>query len=236
MPSPSAAPVAKIIRLAAKERTLTDAKLLERFNSTRDKPIFSFLLRRSTRIAFEVCHHFLRFSQDKEDAFQTTFLAPANRKFSIFHKERLNNWLSGVASRVSLRAPAMEEKHQNKVQIAAEHLALSVYRASATCEGQDVIDVELQRHFRRCVEFSRNDNSNGTASAIADPAYSNLVAEVESTGHHANRAKTVTAVTDGRIEVPVECLDRDLIVHKYSLPTTAIEEISYAPHLGPETH
>jgi RNA polymerase sigma factor (sigma-70 family) len=82
----------------------SDAELLERFVSRRDERAFAALLVRHGPMVFGVCRNVLRHTQDAEDAFQATFLVLVRKAGVIGRRERLGNWLYGVASRVAARA------------------------------------------------------------------------------------------------------------------------------------
>lgn len=148
MPKPSFPPVVQIFRrtkIAAEACTIPDKELLDRFIARKDESAFSILLNRHSRMVFGVCRRILRNLHDAEDAFQGTFLVLAKRAASISDKERLGNWLYGVAIRVSLRAKARAEKRQQKEHIACDRPSVSDDRKHLYCEVQIVIDEELQQ-------------------------------------------------------------------------------------------
>src|SRR6516225_8722741 len=89
---------------AASDRS--DSDLLERFIQERDEIAFEAIVRRHGPLVLGVCRRILFDPQDVEDAFQATFLVLVRRATSIGRRERLANWLYGVAHRIAVRARA----------------------------------------------------------------------------------------------------------------------------------
>src|SRR5262249_38225787 len=83
---------------------LTDGELLEAFVSRRDGASFEALVRRHGPMVLGVCGRVLRDPHDAEDAFQATFLVPVRRAATVVPRERVGNWLYGVAYRTALEA------------------------------------------------------------------------------------------------------------------------------------
>jgi hypothetical protein len=72
---------------------LSDAQLLERFVSRRDEAAFEVLVWRHGGLVLSVCGRLLRRAEDREDAFQATFLALARRAGAIGKGASLGSWL-----------------------------------------------------------------------------------------------------------------------------------------------
>lgn len=70
-------PILRHIRsmlMAGQDDQPADAELLQRFLASRDEMAFTALYRRYGRLVWSVCGRILRSEQDREDAFQATFL------------------------------------------------------------------------------------------------------------------------------------------------------------------
>jgi RNA polymerase sigma factor (sigma-70 family) len=86
---------------------LSDAELLERFAAVDDEAAgaaFEAIVERHGPMVLRVCRMVLRDSHAAEDAFQATFLVLARRARAIGDRERLGNWLYGVAARTARKA------------------------------------------------------------------------------------------------------------------------------------
>jgi RNA polymerase sigma factor (sigma-70 family) len=92
------------LRLDREEGAVTDARLLERFLSTREEEAFAVLVRRHGPMVLGVCRRILGNPHDAEDAFQATFLVAVRKAASVHPRERFGNWLYGVAYRTALEA------------------------------------------------------------------------------------------------------------------------------------
>jgi RND family efflux transporter MFP subunit len=91
---------------------LCDGELVERFVVRRDEAAFEELMARHGPMVLNVCRHFLRDPNDADDAFQATFLVLVRRAASIGMRDRLANWLYGVAYRVAFRSRAQITRRQ----------------------------------------------------------------------------------------------------------------------------
>jgi RNA polymerase sigma factor (sigma-70 family) len=88
----------------AESAGLTDAQLLERYVARRDEAAFEALVRRHGPMVLGVCRRVLRSCHDAEDAFQATFLVLVRKAASVRPRERVGNWLYGVAYRAAQKA------------------------------------------------------------------------------------------------------------------------------------
>jgi RNA polymerase sigma factor (sigma-70 family) len=84
----------------------SEGDLLGQFVSSADETAFEALISRHGPMVLGVCRRALRDEQDIEDAFQATFLVLVRRARSIRDRERVGQWLHGVAHRVAVRARA----------------------------------------------------------------------------------------------------------------------------------
>jgi RNA polymerase sigma factor (sigma-70 family) len=89
--------------LLREESGLTDGQLLGCFIEQRDEAAFAALVRRHGPMVWGVCRRLLH-PHDAEDAFQATFLVLVRKAASIVPRERVANWLYGVAHQTALQA------------------------------------------------------------------------------------------------------------------------------------
>jgi RNA polymerase sigma factor (sigma-70 family) len=83
---------------------ITDGQLLDSFLAQREEAAFEALVHRHGPMVLSVCRRVLQHTQDAEDAFQATFLILVRKAASIQPRERVGNWLYGVAYRTALKA------------------------------------------------------------------------------------------------------------------------------------
>jgi RNA polymerase sigma-70 factor (ECF subfamily) len=126
---------------------LTDGQLLTRFLGRRDDDSFEALLRRHGPMVLGVCRRVLHHEQDAEDAFQATFLVLARKAGSVVPRERVGNWLYGVAYKTALKARALSAKRRGR-----EFQVMAMPEPTGARRGQDlwadvqpVLDRELSR-------------------------------------------------------------------------------------------
>lgn len=91
---------------------MTDGQLLGCFIDLKDEVAFEALVRRHGPMVFSVCRRLLPNHHDAEDAFQATFLVLARKASSVRPRERVANWLHGVALRTAMKARAMTAKRR----------------------------------------------------------------------------------------------------------------------------
>ncbi len=92
----------------------SDAQLLDGFVARGDAAAFEAIVRRHGSMVWGVCRRLLRDHHDAEDAFQATFLVLARRATSIVPREKLGNWLYGVARQTALKARAVRARRRGR--------------------------------------------------------------------------------------------------------------------------
>lgn len=91
---------------------MTDGQLLERYICYREEAAFAAVVRRHGPMVWGVCLRILRSPADAEDAFQAVFLVLVRKAASIVPREKLVNWLYGVARQTALKARATASKRR----------------------------------------------------------------------------------------------------------------------------
>ena len=127
---------------------MTDAQLLELFLTRAGddaEDAFAALVHRHGPMVLGVCRRMLSGSHDAEDAFQATFLVLVRRAGSIGRRERLANWLYGVAVRTAKEARRRAARRQ-----ARERRAMDVAKTESEPVGDrddlvPLLDEELSR-------------------------------------------------------------------------------------------
>lgn len=123
---------------------LTDEQLLECFVSRRDEVAFEALVRRHGPMVLGVCRRVLRNLQDAEDAFQATFLVLVRKATSISQRERLGNWLYGVAYRTALAAKAENVRRRVREQLVGTMPERELVEVADICRDlRPLLDREL---------------------------------------------------------------------------------------------
>src|SRR5262245_1136267 len=90
--------------LAQEFAGLTDGQWLERYVQGREEAVFAALLRRHGPMVWGVCRRVLRSAEDAEDAFQATFLVLVRKAAAVVPREKVGNWLYGMARQTALFA------------------------------------------------------------------------------------------------------------------------------------
>jgi DNA-directed RNA polymerase specialized sigma24 family protein len=93
---------------------LTDGQLLECFLSRHESAALEALVRRHGPMVWGVCRRILSNHHDAEDALQATFLVLVRKAGAILPRDRVANWLYGVAHQTALKARAATAKRRTK--------------------------------------------------------------------------------------------------------------------------
>jgi RNA polymerase sigma factor (sigma-70 family) len=148
MASIQASPLIRHLRRAVLLRDgagLTDGQLIECFLNDREEAALEALVRRHSPMVWGVCRRILRDHHEAEDAFQATFLVLVRKASSIMPREKVANWLYGVANQTARKARATAARRQGRerqvtvmpdVQAAEQELWHSV---------EPLLDQELSR-------------------------------------------------------------------------------------------
>jgi len=91
---------------------LSDGELLDRFVARREEAIFEAITHRHGPMVWGVCRRVLRDHHDAEDAFQATFLVLSRKASSVMPREKLGNWLYGVAYQTAMKARSRRAKRR----------------------------------------------------------------------------------------------------------------------------
>ncbi len=125
---------------------LTDGQLLEAFLRRREEAAFEALLGRHGPMVWAVCRRVLQNREDAEDAFQATFLVLVRKGATVVPRDRVGNWLYGVAYNVALKARA-----GRAARLERERKAAAMRTQHAPAEEQtdadllSLLDQELSR-------------------------------------------------------------------------------------------
>ncbi len=128
---------------------LTDAQLLEKLALPSDdtsRSAFAVLVERHGSMVLGVCRRVLVDPNDAEDAFQATFLVLFRKAGSIAHRDRLANWLYGVALRTSRASRARKMRRRDVgLQEVAGSAAAPTGAEAIEPDVRAVLDEELSR-------------------------------------------------------------------------------------------
>jgi RNA polymerase sigma factor (sigma-70 family) len=124
---------------------LSDGQLVECFVEHGDQAAFAALVRRHGPMVWGVCRRLLVNHHDAEDAFQAAFLVLVRRAASVVPREKVANWLYGVAYHVAFKARALAaraRRRERQVMALPEPAAVSHERGD---DLKPLLDRELSR-------------------------------------------------------------------------------------------
>ncbi len=124
---------------------LSDGQLLEGFIRQRDDAAFEALVRRHGPMVLGVCRRVTGHEPDAEDAFQAAFLVLVRRAASIMPREKVGNWLYGVAYRTALEARKAMLRRRNKEKPLADVIDRDTPSKAENHELVKLLDRELSR-------------------------------------------------------------------------------------------
>jgi RNA polymerase sigma factor (sigma-70 family) len=124
---------------------LTDAQLLDCFVTCGEPAAAAALVQRHGAMVWGVCHRILHNYHDTADAFQATFLVLVRKAASIRSRERVANWLYGVAHQTALKARARIARRKQREMQMADMPEPVVTEPENWSELQPVLDKELSR-------------------------------------------------------------------------------------------
>ena len=144
-------PMAHVLRhlrrsaLRHPEDSLTDGQLLTFFAERRDEAAFAALVQRHAPMVWGVCHRVLGDDHDAEDAFQATFLVLVRKAVSVVPRERVANWLYGVAHTTAVRAKSLKLRRRAKEKPMREVREPEARPYELADELRPLLDAELAR-------------------------------------------------------------------------------------------
>lgn len=107
-------PTLRRVVLAGTAADRTDGQLLGAFVTDRDADAFGVLVRRHGPMVLGVCRRLLADHATADDAFQAVFLVLARRAAAVRPRDRVGNWLYGVAYRTALKARAALARRRSR--------------------------------------------------------------------------------------------------------------------------
>jgi RNA polymerase sigma factor (sigma-70 family) len=120
-----------------------DGQLLASFIAQKDEAAFEALVRRHGPMVFGVCRRLLRNHHDAEDAFQATFLVLARKASSVWPREKVANWLHGVALRTAMKARSLTAKRRRREKQGKEMPEPEAAQQGQWRDVQPLLDQEL---------------------------------------------------------------------------------------------
>ena len=131
--------------LRGEEAGLTDGQLLGCFLEQRDEVAFAGIVRRHGPMVWGVCRRILPTLHDAEDAFQATFLVLVRKAATIVPREKVANWLYGVARQTALKARATTAKLRTRERQVTEMPEPEAVRQDLWHDLLPVLDQELSQ-------------------------------------------------------------------------------------------
>src|SRR5579884_4142929 len=124
---------------------LGDGQLLEDYLNRHDEAALAALVRRHGPMVWGVCRRVLSNYHDAEDAFQATFLVLVRKAASIVPRERVANWLYGVAHQTALKTRATAIKRKGRERQVQEMPEPKAVPRETWDDLRPLLDEELSR-------------------------------------------------------------------------------------------
>jgi len=135
--------IAPLRRIAARDLPQTDAQLLTAFVRHRDPAAFEAVVRRHGAMVYGVCRRVVGHAPDADDAFQAVFVVLARRAASVRPREKLADFLFGVAYRTALKARAKLARRRTREKQVDAMPDVAAAGPDTWSDLQPVIDQEL---------------------------------------------------------------------------------------------
>jgi RNA polymerase sigma factor (sigma-70 family) len=123
----------------------SDSLLLQSFITERDEAAFEALVQRHGPMVWGVGQRVLRNPHDTEDVFQATFLVLARKAATVSPREKLANWLYGVAFQTAVRARCARARRQMRERQVANMPEPVARDLDLWDELQPLLDQEIAR-------------------------------------------------------------------------------------------
>jgi RNA polymerase sigma factor (sigma-70 family) len=126
----------------------SDEQLLERFMARRDEvaeEAFTAIVQRHGPMVLGVCLRVLGDRHEAEDAFQATFLVLARKAASVIRRDKVANWLYGVACRTAKQARGRTARRRAREERAVMSPQIERSAEDNGDELRGVLDEELAR-------------------------------------------------------------------------------------------
>jgi RNA polymerase sigma factor (sigma-70 family) len=124
---------------------LTDGQLLADYINQSDDAALAALVRRHGPMVWGVCRRVLGNYHDAEDAFQATFLVLVRKATSIVPRQKVANWLYGVARQTALKARAAAARRKGRERQVTEMSDRAPAEPDRRPDLQALLDEELSR-------------------------------------------------------------------------------------------
>ncbi len=125
--------------------SLPDGTLLEAYVHSKDKPALTVLVQRHSTMVWGVCRRILGAGQDAEDAFQATFVVLVRKAASIREREKVSNWLYGVAQQTAVRMRALRARHSGREKQVAAMPECAESERHLSTDLTAILDQEVSR-------------------------------------------------------------------------------------------
>jgi RNA polymerase sigma factor (sigma-70 family) len=123
--------------------SLSDAQVLDRFITQRDEAAFETLVQRHAGMVWGVCRRLLHNAHDAEDAFQASFLVLARKAASVSPRDKVANWLYGVAYQTAVRARAIAARRNAREKQVQDMPEPTTVDAALWDQLRPILDQEL---------------------------------------------------------------------------------------------